>query len=98
MDRRGVGRDLGTELALSLPMSDLVTLDDLDPRGLDVAVLSGGARVSGQEAERPAGPNTPWSRAPTSQGLSGDFPQAGKAPTAPKETNALVRARFPSTR
>ncbi|WP_103545237.1 aspartate-semialdehyde dehydrogenase [Streptomyces sp. SM1] len=49
---RSVGRDLGTELALSLPMAELVTLDDLDPRGLDVAIFSAGAEVSGREAER----------------------------------------------
>lgn len=50
--RRSVGRDLGTELALSLPMADLVTLDELDPRGLDVAIFSAGAEASGREAER----------------------------------------------
>jgi hypothetical protein len=49
---RNIGRDLGSELALSLPMADLVTLDDLDPRGLDVAVFSAGADVSSREAER----------------------------------------------
>ncbi|MEU0435411.1 hypothetical protein ABZ153_27915 [Streptomyces sp. NPDC006290] len=48
---RSVGRDLGTELALSLPMSDLVTPDDLDPRGPESVVVAtyqaafgGGAR------------------------------------------------------
>ncbi|MEU9135605.1 aspartate-semialdehyde dehydrogenase [Streptomyces sp. NPDC048404] len=49
---RSVGRDLGGELGLSLPLADLVTLDELDPRGLDVAVFSAGAEVSGREAER----------------------------------------------
>lgn len=49
---RSVGRDLAAELGVSLPMADLVTLDDLDPRGLDVAVFSAGAEVSGREAER----------------------------------------------
>ncbi|MFJ6836720.1 aspartate-semialdehyde dehydrogenase [Streptomyces sp. NPDC091209] len=49
---RSVGRDLGTELALSLPVADLVTLDELDPRGLDVAIFSAGAEVSAREAER----------------------------------------------
>ncbi|MFE2302797.1 aspartate-semialdehyde dehydrogenase [Streptomyces sp. NPDC059445] len=49
---RSVGRDLGRELGLSLPLADLVTLDELDPRGLDVAVFSAGAEVSGREAER----------------------------------------------
>ncbi|MFF2366004.1 aspartate-semialdehyde dehydrogenase [Streptomyces sp. NPDC058122] len=49
---RSVGRDLGRELGLSLPLADLVTLDELDPRGLDVAVFSAGAEISGREAER----------------------------------------------
>ncbi|MET9844481.1 aspartate-semialdehyde dehydrogenase [Streptomyces ossamyceticus] len=49
---RSVGRDLAAELALSLPMTDVVTLDDLDPRGLDVAIFSAGAEVSAREAER----------------------------------------------
>lgn len=49
---RSVGRDLGAELALSLPMTELVTLDALDPGGLDVAVFSAGAPVSEREAER----------------------------------------------
>ncbi|WP_093798645.1 aspartate-semialdehyde dehydrogenase [Streptomyces sp. Wb2n-11] len=49
---RSVGRDLGTELGLSLPMAELVTLNDLDPRGLDVAIFSAGAEVSDREAER----------------------------------------------
>jgi aspartate-semialdehyde dehydrogenase len=42
---RSVGRDLGTELAPSLPMADLVTLDELDPRGLDVAIFSEAAHL-----------------------------------------------------
>ncbi|MFJ6719092.1 MULTISPECIES: aspartate-semialdehyde dehydrogenase [unclassified Streptomyces] len=49
---RSVGRDLGAELALSLPVAPLVTVDDLDPRDVDVAVFCAGADVSLREAER----------------------------------------------
>ncbi|MGW1065602.1 aspartate-semialdehyde dehydrogenase [Streptomyces aureus] len=48
---RSAGRDLGGELGLSLPLADLVTLDELDPGDLDVAVLSAGAEVSARQAE-----------------------------------------------
>ncbi|MBT2403257.1 MULTISPECIES: aspartate-semialdehyde dehydrogenase [unclassified Streptomyces] len=49
---RSVGRDLGAELALSLPMAPLVTIGDLDPQGLDVAIFCAGVDVSNREAER----------------------------------------------
>ncbi|MFD9339723.1 aspartate-semialdehyde dehydrogenase [Streptomyces sp. NPDC060028] len=49
---RSVGRDVGAEFALSLPMAPVVTVGDLDPRGLDVAVFCAGADVSSREAER----------------------------------------------
>lgn len=49
---RSVGRDLGAEFALSLPMAPLVTVEDLDPRDVDVAVFCAGADVSLREAER----------------------------------------------
>lgn len=49
---RSLGRDLGAELALSLPMAPLVTVGELDPRGLDAAVFCAGADVSNREAER----------------------------------------------
>ncbi|MEU6890857.1 aspartate-semialdehyde dehydrogenase [Streptomyces sp. NPDC046557] len=49
---RSVGRDLRAELALSLPMAPLVTVEDLDPRALDVAVFCAGVDVSNREAER----------------------------------------------
>ncbi|MEU9236301.1 aspartate-semialdehyde dehydrogenase [Streptomyces subrutilus] len=49
---RSIGRDLGAEQALSLPMAPLVTVGELDPRDLDVAVFCAGADVSSREAER----------------------------------------------
>ncbi|OEJ30888.1 aspartate-semialdehyde dehydrogenase [Streptomyces subrutilus] len=49
---RSVGRDLGAEQALSLPLAPLVTVEELDPRDLDVAVFCAGADVSSREAER----------------------------------------------
>ncbi|WP_416966742.1 aspartate-semialdehyde dehydrogenase [Streptomyces sp. 4F14] len=52
---RSRGRDLRAELDLSLPVAGLVTLDELDPAGLDVAVFSAGAEISAREAERLAG-------------------------------------------
>lgn len=49
---RSNGRDLGAELALSLSMAPLVTVEDLDPGGLDVAIFCAGVEVSNREAER----------------------------------------------
>lgn len=49
---RSVGRDLGAEWGLSLPLAPLVTVEELDPRELDVAVFCAGVDVSNRAAER----------------------------------------------
>ncbi|MEU4210775.1 aspartate-semialdehyde dehydrogenase [Streptomyces sp. NPDC026206] len=49
---RSAGHDLGAELGLKLPMAPVTALDDLDPEGLDVAVLSAGADISRARARR----------------------------------------------
>ncbi|MFE9255370.1 aspartate-semialdehyde dehydrogenase [Streptomyces sp. NPDC006879] len=50
--RRSLGRDLGAEWGLSVPMAPLVAVEDLDPGAVDVAVLCAGAEVSQREGER----------------------------------------------
>lgn len=49
---RSLGRDLGAELGLSLPLAPLTTVEELDPEGLSVAVFCAGAELSRREARR----------------------------------------------
>ncbi|MGW0969768.1 aspartate-semialdehyde dehydrogenase [Streptomyces sp. NPDC002516] len=107
---RSVGRDLGSELGLSLPLADLVTLDGLDPRGLDVAVFSAGAEVSAREAERLASagvlvvdnssafrmrPDVPLVVPQVNPGALEDRPASGLVANPNCSTIQLVRALHP---
>ncbi|MFF7838427.1 Asd/ArgC dimerization domain-containing protein [Streptomyces ossamyceticus] len=107
---RSVGRDLAAELALSLPMTDVVTLDDLDPRGLDVAIFSAGAEVSAREAERLASagvlvvdnssafrmrPDVPLVVPQVNPGALDDRPVSGLVANPNCSTIQLVRALHP---
>ncbi|MFD8737023.1 aspartate-semialdehyde dehydrogenase [Streptomyces sp. NPDC059618] len=107
---RSVGRDLGSELGLSLPLADLVTLDALDPRGLDVAVFSAGAEVSAREAERLASagvlvvdnssafrmrPDVPLVVPQVNPGALDDRPASGLVANPNCSTIQLVRALHP---
>ncbi|MEU4171617.1 aspartate-semialdehyde dehydrogenase [Streptomyces sp. NPDC026665] len=107
---RSVGRDLGRELGLSLPLADLVTLDELDPRGLDVAVFSAGAEISGREAERLASagvlvvdnssafrmrPDVPLAVPQVNPGVLDERPASGLVANPNCSTIQLVRALHP---
>ncbi|MFJ7047231.1 aspartate-semialdehyde dehydrogenase [Streptomyces sp. NPDC101112] len=107
---RSVGRDLAAELALSLPMTDVVGLDDLDRRGLDVAIFSAGAEVSAREAERLASagvlvvdnssafrmrPDVPLVVPQVNPGALDDRPVSGLVANPNCSTIQLVRALHP---
>ncbi|MEU7132512.1 aspartate-semialdehyde dehydrogenase [Streptomyces sp. NPDC046261] len=49
---RSAGHDLGAELGLKMSVAPVVALEDLDPEGVDVAVLSAGADISRAVARR----------------------------------------------
>ena len=107
---RSLGRDLRAELELSLPMTELVTLDGLDPRDLDVAVFSAGAEVSAREAERLASagvlvvdnssafrmrPDVPLAVPQVNPGVLDDRPGSNLVANPNCSTIQLVRALSP---
>ncbi|MEV0222897.1 aspartate-semialdehyde dehydrogenase [Streptomyces sp. NPDC050704] len=49
---RSVGRDVGAEFGLDLPLDPLTTVEELAPDDLDVGLFCAGAEVSAREAER----------------------------------------------
>lgn len=49
---RSAGRDLGSELGLSVPIDPVQDLAAIDPRGVDAAVFCAGAEISRRHAER----------------------------------------------